>query len=128
MNLSGWSLRERVTCISEIGVNEVLLNDSLQFDAHNLFHVTQIELERKMFYGYFCNPDNPFGKRQDNDMQLTVHEFELAPNSKNRFYHAVPAGSAPSLPPDSDFPPLPDIGPLLLAGTSKEPHFADWLQ
>ena len=128
-NLAKWSLQGRARQFDDLSVGQILLDDSIQFGAHNLCRITQICPERRILYAVFVNPINVTKVRDPGDGEFGIHEFELENQTSSRFYYAVPGGPGVlHVDPDPDElrEPMPHFGPLLLGRTNK-PHFADWM-
>lgn len=91
---SGWGDFKKgpeIKNVSDVAVDDLLLNYSPQFNSKNVFSVSRIRPGRALagasqndnaFYGYFVNPQNPKTKRMASDKEIIVWDSTLGKSEK----------------------------------------------
>lgn len=116
LDLDEWALMERVLSFADLFVDQILLDDSLQFGAHNLCRITAISHKTGRASAIFVDPHDTSRPRMPDDGLFTIAPFDLRMGLSNRYYRVQPMRPGiVSLPPEPDRPPLPNLGPLLHA-------------
>lgn len=114
-NLARWTLGDRVTSVSELKVGDIVLNDSLQFDAHNLCRITRFDgflnPPRDLCYAIFVDPTDTAKLRVGGDREFVIWGWELT-GERNVFYRVTPKLETA---PDPIITPVPPPTAFVLA-------------
>lgn len=97
-NLSGWTLGERVTDISQVKLGDILLQDSIQFDALNLCRVDEFPgfpegITGSRLYAVFVDPTDTSCLRNPGDSSFCVWDHDFDSPSGNLIYYRVSKAS-----------------------------------
>ncbi len=136
-DLQMWALGERVISIATLKVGDIVLNDSAQFDAHNLCRIlrfddpAQFKPPRDICYAIYVDPNDVSKPRRQDDAELAIWGHELT-GTLNAYYRVqikfvgTPDASPPPLVIQPVFPPLPDLKLLRGSLREKAPSKYDW--
>ncbi|MBC8742030.1 hypothetical protein F6X40_36435 [Paraburkholderia sp. UCT31] len=91
-DFAGWLMGEALVDINDVRVGDVILAESVQFDALNLCRVEEFpELPEKgnRCYAVFVDPADPSKKRAPGDNQFCIWKHEFESQTDSRYYRVT---------------------------------------